>query len=245
VLFVDRYTIRIYGEVIKHGPDRKGHPVISEYESRKKDKKKKKSRWNWNEEFKSTGMRIDEVEKIADSVAASIEKEKPELAKLRRKLSQLRMTQLEACHINIRVNTKESYQVLREARQNVRDIRGKLLPKENILRDLRQESYYWNNILKYGKSSKEKRSNSNESKNIKSGTNITKATWSHHSVEDATETLDITKLINSRGKRKQVVFSGTDYGICKMSQTVPLTFSEIEEHVNRYKVLGKTHIYKS
>ncbi|KAF9412155.1 hypothetical protein BGZ76_005226, partial [Entomortierella beljakovae] len=37
---------------------------------------------------------------------------------------------------------------------------------------------------------------------------------------------------------KQVVFTGTDYGVCKMSVTVAQTHGEIIEHINRYNVLA-------
>jgi hypothetical protein len=228
MIFVDRYTVRITGKVIEHGPNRKGHPVSSAYEARKRDKKRTGQR-NWQDEFKSTNMTIEEIKDIAETTAAAIENEKKEVEKLRRYVSRLQKTQILASHSNARSRTKDSYGILKNAREEVRDFRSKLLPREKSLRNLRQDCYFWNNIVRYGKSSHTDRSKSK----------VTEATWSHFSVEDNTEVLDVTRLIATQGKKRQIVFSGTDYGVCKMSETVPQTLNGIIEHINRYQVLGK------
>jgi hypothetical protein len=64
------------------------------------------------------------------------------------------------------------------------------------------------------------------------------ATWTRFIIEDFTERLDIKQLlVNCRGKNRRVVFAGTDYGMCKMSETCAQTLEEIQAHINRYQVL--------
>ncbi|KAF9943980.1 hypothetical protein BGZ70_005191, partial [Mortierella alpina] len=37
-------------------------------------------------------------------------------------------------------------------------------------------------------------------------------------------------------QERQVVFSGTDYGLCTMSETVPQTLDEIMTHISRFNL---------
>lgn len=44
---------------------------------------------------------------------------------------------------------------------------------------------------------------------------------------------------NTQRLDKVIVFAGTDYGIRRMSETVPQTYGEIQTHINRYWALRK------
>ncbi|KAI8363172.1 hypothetical protein B0O80DRAFT_7868 [Mortierella sp. GBAus27b] len=61
VSFVDRFTVRIMGEVIQQGPDRINGPVESQYEARKKNKKARAAMFNWGEEAMLRGMDKEEI----------------------------------------------------------------------------------------------------------------------------------------------------------------------------------------
>ncbi|KAK3812952.1 MAG: hypothetical protein J3Q66DRAFT_347018 [Benniella sp.] len=77
---------------------------------------------------------------------------------------------------------------------------------------------------------------------------MTTPDWTKHTVEDATEHLDISALLEEHGKvielkgggskERRIAFAGTDYGVCKMSETVPQTLDQIHSHLNRYQVLA-------
>ncbi len=129
------------------------------------------------------------------------------------------------------VQCKARYVALQCARQVVREARTFTMPKEEELRRLRYESYFWNNVLTAAKSNEKKKSTARPV----IPPNRTEATWTNHTIEEATEFLDVSKLINS--DQGQIVFAGTDYGICKMSVTVPQTVHEIQVHLNRYAAL--------
>ncbi|KAF9282995.1 hypothetical protein BGZ68_005618 [Mortierella alpina] len=60
-------------------------------------------------------------------------------------------------------------------------------------------------------------------------------TWEHPAVEDRADRIDISQLLqNCRGKNRQLVFSGNDYGLVTMSETVGFTLPQIQYHLYRY-----------
>ena len=72
---------------------------------------------------------------------------------------------------------------------------------------------------------------------------MTSPSWEKPGVEDYTERLDITELLNHRGTNRHVVFAGTDYGLVTMSQTIALTIERLRTHIalyNRFNVLQTT-----
>ncbi|KAG0329369.1 hypothetical protein BGZ99_002375 [Dissophora globulifera] len=72
-----------------------------------------------------------------------------------------------------------------------------------------------------------------------SAAKLMQVSWTWTKVEEATEFLDITEILSDAcRKKRQVVFSGTDYGLCTISETVALTLEEIQVHLNRYQVLS-------
>ncbi|KAG0256593.1 hypothetical protein DFQ27_005639 [Actinomortierella ambigua] len=70
---------------------------------------------------------------------------------------------------------------------------------------------------------------------------MTTATWGRPTVEDRPQLMDISDLEeHAKRQDKHIVFAGTDYGICTMSETVALTRQEIETHIARYQSATKT-----
>ncbi|KAG0003731.1 hypothetical protein BGZ65_001402 [Modicella reniformis] len=120
----------------------------------------------------------------------------------------------------------DAYNELQASWEEVRKDREELNRKENDLRTLRRELYYYNKLDKAPKT---------PSGNTRSGQTITKTkpNWSHFTVEDDVQHLDISDLIadDSADRQGRVVFSGTDYGLCKMSETVALTRRQLYEHL--------------
>ncbi|KAG0208521.1 hypothetical protein BGX31_002315, partial [Mortierella sp. GBA43] len=71
-------------------------------------------------------------------------------------------------------------------------------------------------------------------KNIKLST----PTWDLPAVEDNCELLDLSNIIaESKTENHAIVFAGTDYGVCKMSETVAITSQVMAHHFDRYDVL--------
>jgi len=243
ITYVDRYTLHITGKVIPHGSYRNGHPISSQYNERKKIFSNHSL--NWMKKYEASEKTKDEVEKEIEQVADAIKTLEEGLKKERKMLATKETIQSKASYNHKIKNSNDTYQVLQAARKEVREVRGIIIPKEAILRQMRKKRYYWNNILN-GAKTKEKEKKESEEKIDKKKSKkeaqvkLTTSTWSHFTVEDSTECLDISNLItNHQGKNMQVVFSGTDYGINKMSETCALTLAEVESHVNRYNLLFK------
>jgi len=134
--------------------------------------------------------------------------------------------------VQIGKGAKHTEREIKEARKAIRE---ELIPKEAALRATRAETYYWNNVLK-GARAKEKEKEEGKKKEKEKEKEKTEkgkgkekkdkeenvVSWKRSAVEDATENIDISELIKSESKKHQVVFSGTDYGISKMSETCAL-----------------------
>jgi hypothetical protein len=242
--YVDRFTVRISGTVLPEGPSR--HPVSSQFDASRTRFPSHAVRWM--SEFDALHMTETDVTRMAEGAVAAVKSLQNEVGKLRKQLAVVQSAQTRAGREHKLLEREEggsderkaAYKVLREAREATRAIRGVVIPEEAALRAARSTSYYWNNVLK-GAKAKEK-ADKGKGKEIvqkeKEEKGLTVASWSHFTIEDYTESLDIKQLLlNSRGKNRQVVFAGTDYGISKMSETCAQTLEEIEAHINRFQVL--------
>jgi hypothetical protein len=182
-------------------------------------------------------LSAEECQEAAESSAAELKIQQAERSKLCRRLVQLRNAQSEASRHHKSEKSKDSYCFLQKARSATRELYREVALREECIRQIRQDLYYWNSIHKASKAVQRKPKAETTSNDPKA---FTKVTWRHFNVEDSTDFLDISKLsLNCRKRNRRVVFTGTDYGVCKMSVTVAQTHGEIEEHINRYNVLCK------
>ncbi|KAF9080118.1 hypothetical protein BGX27_005711, partial [Mortierella sp. AM989] len=229
IVYVDQYTIRVVGNVIPQGVNqRKGQPVISQLEQRKKNQKgNSQSNNKWTEKLLELGMTKQEVEIKAEEIRKKAKEAENNIKMPRKKLKSKEMAQTLARREVNRNRTWDTYEKLREARIEVRTLRKEIIPLEANLRRLRQESYFFNKL--------EKAPLSSESCSSTKPVAMTVPTWSHYTVEDDAQHLDISQLTtNCRGGERIVVFSGSDYGLRTMSQTVAITQSQLEAHRNYY-----------
>ncbi|KAF8944654.1 hypothetical protein BGZ46_006218, partial [Entomortierella lignicola] len=123
-----------------------------------------------------------------------------------------------------------TYGKLKQARYAVRGARKVVGPQEASLKLLRSESYQWNKLERAAPLT---RANTN-----RPAANMTIPTWDSSKCEDDTLHTDITKLMSDCSEDRAIVFSGTDYGLCKMSQTVALRREQIIQHLNYYQILA-------
>ncbi|KAG0247084.1 hypothetical protein BG011_002070, partial [Mortierella polycephala] len=128
------------------------------------------------------------------------------------------------------------YKELRVKRDENRVRRKNLLEMENKLRAKRRELYYYSKLNDVPEKSKIYKAPATTPSNAT--VFRTNPTWNHFTGEEAVEHLDIKDLIqNCRNGERTVVFAGTDYGLCKMSETIALTRTQLEEHINYYSIL--------
>ncbi|KAG0301979.1 hypothetical protein BGZ98_007895, partial [Dissophora globulifera] len=177
-------------------------------------------------------MSKEQLEEQAEQLAAAVKEQETKVSALRRIHKAKEDIQAGVARRTSecdRMSPEESvlYTGLREARSATRDVRAELFPEVAKTRQLRQELYYCNRMIKAPKT-----------KNSNGPAQLTQVSPEWTKVEDATEFLDISELLQSaRCKKKRVVFSGSDYGLCTMSETVAQTLQEIEVHLNKYEVL--------
>jgi len=240
--------VRITGNVLPSH-----HSISSKFDIRRKEFANHALKWT--REFESLDSTETHVAQMAEKAVDAVKSLEKEVKKLRKQLSAKQSIQSRASRQYKLFERKArrsneqnaAYKALREARQATRVVRGVLIPEEAALRAAKAASYYWNSVLKGAKAKEKadkekgegKKEKADKEKGKEKKERATVATWSRFTVEDSTEYLDVSQLItNCRGKNRQVVFAGTDYGVCKMSETCAQTLNEIKAHVNRYRVLS-------
>ncbi|KAF9947605.1 hypothetical protein BGZ72_010427 [Mortierella alpina] len=236
--FANRYTVHITGTVVPHGENRKGYPQTSIYEERKKAKIRASLGNSWREEYERSGMSTEEITARRDELAEEVQSQENALKELRKVVADKESLQSEESralsemkHMRGTAEEHGQYSKLRDARLVTRESRTILLPKEAELRSLRQELYFLNKLSDAAKSAGKRRTKKSDPPPL------TQPQWDMFTTEDATEYLDISQLMSTSGHERQIVFSGTDYGLCTMSETVPQTLEEIQVHINRYNLL--------
>ncbi|KAF9575455.1 hypothetical protein EC968_003060 [Mortierella alpina] len=128
-----------------------------------------------------------------------------------------------------REGTKAEYVRLQEARKAVRQAREDIKPMEQELGRVRREYYLWNKLEQLDMSSQDVRLPEYKPQ-------MTTPTWRNSTVEDDVEHMDISTIMKeSQDPRRFIVHSGTDYGLVKMSETVPVTEKRLEEHLQYFK----------
>jgi len=257
-VFADRHTVRVMGKVIPHGKNRVGFPAMSRYEERRKANKRTTGGTNWSEAFLESGMteqQVDAATKQADETARATEESVKTLRK------DLAMKEAKQCAASVRLKqlqqalkvrsgdnkqdvdsptegeVKSSYRQLQQARDDVREVRRSLLPKDGLLRQQRAILYQWNHLQKAAKSITTT-TRRNRSSSVKKAATMTTPTWQNFNVEDSIESLDVANVVAGQDDKRRIVLSGTDYGLCVMSVTVPQTIDEILTHSNRFHVLS-------
>ncbi|KAF9079621.1 hypothetical protein BGX27_006180, partial [Mortierella sp. AM989] len=182
-------------------------------------------------------LSAEDVRKEADAVDSRVKAEESIVNSIRRDLNRKQSQKATAVRL-VAQREAGAYDHLWEARAALREVQKKLLPHEESLRQLKQERYQWNNIVKASKSATKAKQARSTKEIDQAHKDYSTPTWLHPMVEDSTNKLDISSLINARGKDRTVVFAGTDYGLVKMSETVALTHRQIQTHINRFQALA-------
>jgi len=202
-IYVDQYTIRLTGKVI---PSENRQPALSPYEARRKTNRGNQSGLTWANEFAASGLSVEEVEQNMEQAMASVKAIETKVKPVRKGVSTCQSRQTTVSHeLRIKEKPKEAeteqttsstvtYGDLYKARQDLRTARSELIPIEAELKTLRKEQYYWNNVLKAAKSPRKKNTSGTRPEEM------TTPDWTKHTVEDATEHLDISKILEEHGK---------------------------------------------
>ncbi|KAF8951852.1 hypothetical protein BGZ46_003774, partial [Entomortierella lignicola] len=181
ITYVDPLTVILTGEVIPHGDNRRGHPVVSKFEQRKKQQVKNGGQDLWAKEFILSGMEKDtmlERIKVANEEVKQLESK---VKALRKEISE-KLSARSMASKKFRAHDPSSYSLLREARQSLRSTRKLLIPYETEHQHLKQEIYRLNRMTKASTSKRIDRTQHH--------VEYTQPTWEHPAAEDKTEMLD-------------------------------------------------------
>ncbi|KAF9109796.1 hypothetical protein BGX27_007170 [Mortierella sp. AM989] len=242
ITFVDEFTIRLTGAVVPHGEYRKGYPVTSAIDERKKKTKSRPDNLSvWRDTYSASNLTKNEVQDNAKEAKANVKVLESKIAPLRKQAGREQAIQSEASTLIRRLKKEQQldsanaeYPKLQKAREDTRITRRQLLPTENELQDSRKHRYYWNKMVDAAKSeaTAARRNKSNNS-------SFTTPNWTQPTIEDRTDKIEIKGLLaNAADNNGRVVYAGTDYGHRIMSVTVGLTKNELLIHLNRFAPLS-------
>ncbi|KAI8356533.1 hypothetical protein B0O80DRAFT_28243 [Mortierella sp. GBAus27b] len=236
--YISPYQIRLTGTAIQ---SEHRNPTTSPYDDKRKRNHGNPNRVRWADEFAATGLDKKTVGQFADDAAEKVKGIEARIKPLRKDTA-AKTSELTKVSRDFRLKEagkKDSdveYKDLSLARRNQREGSQELASLEEDLRRERSELYFWNQVHNAAES---------PTKTNRTLPDFSTPVWSKHAVEDYTECLDIRELLETHGTRhpttgreQRIAFSGTDYGIVKMSVCVPQTLPEIHTHLNRFQVLA-------
>ncbi|KAF9943511.1 hypothetical protein BGZ70_005852, partial [Mortierella alpina] len=232
--FVDRYTVRLTGIVIPHSPSRKGYPSRSMYDERTK-KKRQSAKTHWRSQFLESGLTKEDMDRLALQAAREVRAKESTIKPLRQEV-EVRLARQDAASWRVKRRQPGAYSELVAARKSLREKRTGLLEEEQDLKRLRQEWYRFNKMSEAaGKMRRSSITGSSQGITTSSTPTMTTPTPDRPAVEDSSKFMNISQLQVPDGH--VLVWSGTDYGISKMSETVALSYAGIKHHLNRFQAL--------
>ncbi|CAO3572405.1 unnamed protein product [Mortierella alpina] len=225
ICYVDRFTVQVMGRVLKQDGDRQRHPVTSKYEKRRKDNKERAT--SWTDKFLASGYTKLE---IADKAAVLGQQVKSLEARTK---AQRRVV---AKALQKHVEVSESFPP--EAKEKLSADRDTLFPLEEELRRLRKDKYQADKLCVASKSTDGTEQTVSSTQQASPVRRDTIPTWELPAAEDKPTRIDLSSFIkNARGKKRLLAFAGTDYGLVTMSETVPLSLSQVQASFNRFELL--------
>ncbi|KAG9063538.1 hypothetical protein KI688_004422 [Linnemannia hyalina] len=252
--FVNRYTIRILGEVIPEGVDRgEGVPVVSVWDESRKDKTQKRTGIDWSREGARTGItqqmaqerlvtmnnEIKDVEtgqKAKRDAWVAADKDRHEAVVYQRQIKQLSSqhpgstTKANDSKARRPDQEQDAYREL-QAAQMISDAAFlNWIQKDDELRSMKATRYALQRIQKT-------RPNYDPPSNKKPL--MVDPTWTRPAVEAKTENLHIDCLFGAvlADPSKAIGFDGDDPGLCKLDTSATTTLTEVTQSVRQYSVL--------
>ncbi|KAK3844920.1 MAG: hypothetical protein J3R72DRAFT_437455 [Linnemannia gamsii] len=252
--FVNRYTIRILGEVIPEGEDRgNGAPVVSVLDESKKDKTQKRAVIDWCREGPRTGITqqmaqerlvtlnseikdIEKEQKVKRDAWVAADKYRHEAAVYQRQNKQRSSqhsgptTKADSSKTR-RLDQEQDADLKLQAARIVSDTAFlDWTQKDDTLRLMKATRYALQKIQKT-------RPNYDPPPNKKPLRAV--PTWTRPAVEAKTENLYIDCLLDAilADPTKAIGFDGDDPGLCKLDTSATTTLTGVTQSIRQYSVL--------
>ncbi|KAK5808840.1 hypothetical protein F5H01DRAFT_52172 [Linnemannia elongata] len=253
--FVNRYTIRILGEVIPEGVDRGGGaPVMSVLDESRKDKTQKRTGIDWSREGARTGISqqmaqerlvtmnneikdVEKDQKAKRDAWVAADKDRHEAAVHQRQIKHLSSQHPESTMKADGSKTRRpdqeqnAYQELRAARMTSDAAFLDWIEKDDELRLKMKATRYALQRIQKTKPNYDPPSNKMPLR--------ADPTWTRPAVETKTENLYIDSLLDTilTDPSKAIGFDGDDPGLCKLDTSATTTLTGVTQSVRQYSVL--------
>lgn len=200
----------------------------SQLEERQKKQKGRPARNKWADLGASLNVDKAQAKQNAEETSTQKREVESKVRQIKKELGTLQAAQTLARQEHNSSKSQESYQALQEARVEVRALRRELHDPDATLKRLRKETYMWNKIATAPDSA--------QLTGIPAAVVMTTPTWDWRTVEDDTKHIDISELRSAcMEDGKALVFSGTDYGVRTMSETVPMSEGQFQDHLKYFE----------
>ncbi|KAF9959664.1 hypothetical protein BGZ65_000194 [Modicella reniformis] len=244
ITYVDRYSVYLLGNTIPNGQTigegpkhRTGHPVRSQLDQRRKNQRGRPARDKWSDLGAALNVDKEQAKRNAEDTQNQMKRMESLVQPMKKRLGTLQAAQTAARQDYNGNRNTEAYQALRQARTEVRELRRELDVPDVTLKQLRKETYKWNKIARAPISIR------NQQTWNPATIAMTTPTWEWRTIEDDVKHVDISELISKRIQGRQtLVFSGTDYGIRTMSETVPMTEDQFKDYLNYFRKQSDTTV---
>ncbi|KAK3816009.1 MAG: hypothetical protein J3Q66DRAFT_431553 [Benniella sp.] len=195
----------------------------------------------WIDAFVSTGLAMEQAESNASAANSAVTKQEEIVQLLREDRIEAEDLQRSAARVVSAQKQKQEepadmghayYMNLVEARQKNRMIARTLLPEEAKLEQLKRQRYTFNKLVQAGKTVGASTSEQSSRKGLERVS--TTPSWEHRQTEELVQHLDISLVCQQAvlWSQKMITFSGTDYGLVIMSETVPVSARRIQAHLS-------------
>ncbi|KAG0209409.1 hypothetical protein BGX31_002132, partial [Mortierella sp. GBA43] len=233
IVYKNQYCVRLLGSVIPHGQTigdgpklRQGYPVESQLEVRRKNQKGRRRESTWTDMMAMLDVSKEDARMMMEETKAQM-KPMESVVRSKKKLTSLRLAQTSARTDYNTSKDRTAYQDLRLARSAVRQQWKDLEEPLTTLKHLRRENYQWMKIANAPKPT--------QGQEVPRQDTMTTPTWGWRTVEDDVKHTDLSQLQSQCSQDRCLVYSGTDYGICTMSETAPVTAGQLQEHLALYR----------
>jgi hypothetical protein len=224
------------GRVLKQDGDRQRHPVTSKYEKRRKDNKEIAT--SWTDKFLASGYTKQEIADRATALGQQVKSLEARTKAQRRVVAKALQKHVEVSESFRRSKQESLYMQLQEAKEKLSADRDSLFPLEEELRRLRKDKYQADKLCVASKSTDGTEQTVTSTQQPSPVLRDTVPTWELPAAENKPARIDLSSLIkNARGKKRLLAFAGTDYGLVTMSETVPLSLSQVQASFNRFEQL--------
>jgi hypothetical protein len=216
LIYVDRYTVRLQGEIIPALESNRRRPFINHHEERKKRKRQGGNDENsWGQKRLECGKTKKELEDLANKASLKVQSLDKEIRDLQKQLRTVADDGTSAPPDSV-VNPSTTDHIKR-----------KLCYSRQQVRHVKQEKYHWSRL--------EKTKMPDASWTASSPTITSKPSLKDPATLDDADHTDIRLLLPPG---HSVTFAGVDPGLVTMEDTLGISPSRLFTHTNRYAPLA-------